>query len=265
MNFIPLIPDSKVAVIRDKEGFFAFIKRDDATDELISRAEETMGYKLPESYKELLRFRNGGSINGDLEECWLTEIYGIAADPDNFNGLEAMYDNWRNEWEYPDMTYHIEKTKSSSGTRVIPMTPDVREHFEAIIKKRRKVQKEMMVDGVSGFLYLDDQGRPLVAYHWQKRFNHAVHRHNQIYKEQLPNITPHVCRHTYCSNMAKSGMNPKTLQYLMGHSDIGVTMNTYTHLGLDDAVMEIHRLQEQERVLGEFEEEEKGTILKMAE
>lgn len=33
----------------------------------------------------------------------------------------------------------------------------------------------------------------------------------------------------------KSGMNPKTLQYLMGHSDISVTMNTYTHLGLEDA------------------------------
>ncbi len=33
---------------------------------------------------------------------------------------------------------------------------------------------------------------------------------------------PHVCRHTFCSNMAKSGMNPKTPQYLMGHSDIGV-------------------------------------------
>ena len=30
-------------------------------------------------------------------------------------------------------------------------------------------------------------------------------------------------------------MNPKTLQYLMGHSDIGVTLNTYTHLGLEDA------------------------------
>ncbi len=46
----------------------------------------------------------------------------------------------------------------------------------------------------------------------------------------LPLITPHIFRHTYCSNMAKSGMNPKTLQYLMGHSDIGVTLNTYTHL-----------------------------------
>lgn len=39
-------------------------------------------------------------------------------------------------------------------------------------------------------------------------------------------------------------MNPKTLQYLMGHSDIGVTMNTYTHLGLDAAKEEMIRLEE---------------------
>lgn len=59
----------------------------------------------------------------------------------------------------------------------------------------------------------------------------------------MPKVTPHVCRHTYCSNMARSGMNPKTLQYLMGHSDIGVTLNTYTHLGLEDAKEEVFRLQ----------------------
>lgn len=76
--------------------------------------------------------------------------------------------------------------------------------------------------------------------------NHAVQRYNDIYRVQMPNITPHVCRHTYCTNMAKSGMNPKTLQYLMGHSDIGVTMNTYTHLGMDDAKDEMIRLQELE-------------------
>lgn len=39
-------------------------------------------------------------------------------------------------------------------------------------------------------------------------------------------------------------MNPKTLQYLMGHSDIGVTMNTYAHLGLEDAQNEMARLEE---------------------
>ena len=60
----------------------------------------------------------------------------------------------------------------------------------------------------------------------------------------MPKITPHICRHTYCSNMAKAGMNPKTLQYLMGHSDIGVTMNTYTHLGLEDAKEEMIRMEE---------------------
>ena len=74
----------------------------------------------------------------------------------------------------------------------------------------------------------------------------------------MPNITPHVCRHTYCSNQARAGMNPKTLQYLMGHSDISVTMNVYTHLGLEDAAAEMARMkvveevrQEQEKVSGE--------------
>ena len=56
--------------------------------------------------------------------------------------------------------------------------------------------------------------------HWEHRFNHMVHRYNEIFREQMPNITPHVCRHTYCSLQAKAGMYPKTLQYLMGHSDI---------------------------------------------
>lgn len=42
--------------------------------------------------------------------------------------------------------------------------------------------------------------------------------------------------------MAKSGMNPKVLQYLMGHSDISVTLNTYTHLKIDDAKEEMEKL-----------------------
>ena len=53
--------------------------------------------------------------------------------------------------------------------------------------------------------------------------------------------------------MARAGMNPKTLQYLMGHSDISVTMNTYTHLGLDDARDEMIRLQELEDARKEVE------------
>ena len=105
------------------------------------------------------------------------------------------------------------------------------------------------VSPIFGFLYLDKAGLQFVAMHWQHRMNHMVKRYNDIYKEQMPNITPHVCRHTYCSNMAKSGMNPKTLQYLMGHSDIGVTLNTYTHLGLQDAKDEMERLKDAQKEL----------------
>ena len=39
---------------------------------------------------------------------------------------------------------------------------------------------------------------------------------DEIYKVQIPNITPHVCRRTYCSNQAKAGMNPKNLTVFDG-------------------------------------------------
>ena len=42
----------------------------------------------------------------------------------------------------------------------------------------------------------------------------------------------------------KSGMNSKTLQYIMGHSDIGITLDTYTHLKIEDAQEEFDRCLE---------------------
>ncbi len=142
------------------------------------------------------------------------------------------------------MEYIIESTKTNAGTRKLPITDDVADMFRAIIEDRPSPKVEKMINGYSGFLFLDEKGMPFVAMHWQHRFNHMVGRYNDIYRVQIPNITPHVCRHTYCSNQAKSGMNPKTLQYLMGHSDISVTMNVYTHVGLDDAEEELRRMEE---------------------
>ena len=152
-----------------------------------------------------------------------------------------------------DMRLVIESTKTNAGTRKLPMSEDVFRCFQAIIEDREAPRYERVVDGYTGFLFTDKEGLPLVAMHWEHRFNHMVKRYNDIYRLQMPNITPHVCRHTYCSNMAKSGMNPKTLQYLMGHSDIGVTLNTYTHLGLEDAVDELKRVEELENARKEME------------
>lgn len=157
---------------------------------------------------------------------------------------------------------YIQSTKTNAGTRRLPIKDDVAECFKRLIADRPKVECEKMVDGYAGFLCIDDEGEPLVAMHWEHRFNHMVGRYNSIFKLQIPNITPHVCRHTYCTNQAKAGMSPKTLQYLMGHSEIGVTLNTYTHLGLEDAAEEMKRMEQLEKARKEMYGEEKEKPIK---
>lgn len=142
------------------------------------------------------------------------------------------------------MRYIIEETKTEAGTRKIPITEDVVDVFRAIIENREPHKVEKVIDGYTGFLFYDENDMPLVAIHWQHRFNHMVDRYNDIYRVQMPNITPHVCRHTYCSNQTKAGMNPKTLKYLMGHFDISVIMNVYTHISFDDAEEELKKMEE---------------------
>ena len=141
-----------------------------------------------------------------------------------------------------DMEYIIEQTKTNAGKRVLPMTQDVYECFQTILKNRKAPKKEPMIGKYVGFLYLDKNGMPMVALHWQKYFDHICEKYNKIYREQIPKITPHVCRHTYCTNMALAGMNPKTLQYLMGHSEIGVTLDVYTHVSFEDARDEVEKM-----------------------
>lgn len=55
---------------------------------------------------------------------------------------------------------------------------------------------------------------------------------NKLIQQHLPDIPFHMhgLRHTYGSNMVASGANFKDLQMLMGHSDIGITLNTYAHV-----------------------------------
>ena len=142
-----------------------------------------------------------------------------------------------------DMKYIVEETKTAAGKRKIPITEDVARMFQAIIEDRQPPKVEKVIDGHTGFLFFDKNEKPLVAMHWQHRFKHMVNKYNDNHQVLMPKITPHICRHTYCSNMAKSGMSPKTLQYLMGHSDIAVTMNVYTHIKFDDALEELRRME----------------------
>lgn len=143
-----------------------------------------------------------------------------------------------------DMKYVITQTKTECGTRDLPMTQGVYECFQRILKKRRRPKVEPMIDKKIGFLFLDKNGKPMVALHWQRYLKQMVEKYNRTHTVQLPPITPHVCRHTYCTNMARLGMNPKSLQYLMGHSEVATTMDVYTHFGYEEAKKEVCKMSE---------------------
>ena len=49
-------------------------------------------------------------------------------------------------------------------------------------------------------------------------------------KAGVTKFTPHAFRDTFATRAIESGMNPKTLQEILGHSDIGMTMNLYAHV-----------------------------------
>ena len=142
-----------------------------------------------------------------------------------------------------DCTYYVEKTKTDSGCRYIPMTDNVVTALKNIIANRQKPTKEWLIDGYSGFLLLDKNGNPKVAMHLEHHMQWALKKFRKLHPDvKLPKITPHVMRHTFCTNMANAGMDLKSLQYLMGHSDAGVTMNVYTHASYDHAEREMQKI-----------------------
>ena len=138
--------------------------------------------------------------------------------------------------------YHVEKTKTESGVRFIPMSEDVYRSLKNIVANRRPLRKELLVDGCTGFLLLDKNGNPKVGLHLEHHMQWTMKKYRRTHDEPLPTITPHVLRHTFCTNMANAGMDLKSLQYLMGHSDAGITLNVYTHTSYAQAEKSMQKI-----------------------
>ena len=217
------------------------VVNDCVTRESITRAQERAFLKFIQEDKCYCKYYDGIFI---LFKTGLrvSEFCGLTLSDIDFKKSRIRVDHQLQRTR--EMEYIIEKPKTESGERFVPMSNEVAACFRRIIQNRLKPRKEPMIEGYTGFLFLDKNGMPMGALHWEHYFKHIRNKYNSIYKIQLPKITPHVCRHTFCSNMAKSGMNPKTLQYIMGHSDISVTLNTYTHIKFEDAKAEFDRVME---------------------
>lgn len=217
------------------------VVNDSVTREAITRAQERAFLKFIQEDNCYRKYYDGIYIlfNTGLR---ISEFCGLTISDIDFQNKRIRVDHQLQRKR--DMEYIIEDTKTKSGERYVPMSQQVVECFRRVIANRKPPKQEPIIDGYTGFLFLDKNGMPMVALHWEHYFKHILNKYNSIYKVQLPKITPYVCRHTFCSNMARSGMSPKTLQYIMGHSDISVTLNTYTHLTFDDAEAEFDRVAE---------------------
>lgn len=125
------------------------------------------------------------------------------------------------------------------------MTESVYDSLKRILAHRPKVKSEPMVDGRIGFIMLDKNGNPKMALHIENEMRWAMKKYKKLHPDKpLPHITPHVFRHTFCTNYANSGMDIKNLQYLMGHSDAGVTLNVYTHASYAHAAEQMAQISQ---------------------
>lgn len=164
----------------------------------------------------------------------VSELYGLTKQDINFDKrcINVNHQLCRTG----DKPYFITSTKSKSGNRVIPMSQIAYDTLNDVIKNRKSPKIEYMVDGYSGFLFLDRAGKPKVAMHLQG-YMRRIHKKYQKQHNIPPfKVTPHVLRHTFCTNMQQAGLDVKTLQYIMGHSNSSVTLDVYTHTDVDSVI-----------------------------
>lgn len=128
-----------------------------------------------------------------------------------------------------DGQQHIAAPKSACGYRTIPMTDIVYRSLCSIIAQRPDTSHRVVIDGHSDFLFIDAKGLPHSPAHLQHIIKRICTKYNSTHTPPLPKITPHTLRHTFCTRLATQGMDIKSLQYLMGHSDASVTLNVYAH------------------------------------
>ena len=157
----------------------------------------------------------------------VSELCALTYDDIDFE-RKRIYVNHQLVGEVPD--FHISPPKTRSGTRYIPMTLPVEESLIRLVKSSKKAKINVSVDGYSGFVIRNQKG----GLCYGRLLENTMRRALGDYRIEHPdepefNVSPHIFRHTFCTNMVNAGMDIKSVQYLMGHAGAGVTLNIYSH------------------------------------
>ena len=138
--------------------------------------------------------------------------------------------------------FYVSPLKTEAGLRDIPITPDIQNCLtgQKMMMLQTGRRSDVEVDGHTNFLFITKNGTTYAPNAVNSFLKSIVDKYNleeekkaareRREAELLPHISAHILRHTACTRMAEQGMDPKVLQYIMGHSDISVTMNVYNHV-----------------------------------
>ncbi|HBF3857464.1 TPA: site-specific integrase [Clostridioides difficile] len=201
----------------------------------------------PEQEEKLLSFMETDNVYSKYRDevillletgLRISELCGLTTHIDMLNRVINIDHQLLRDTE---VGYYISTPKTKNGKRELPLTERAYQALERILKNRGKAQS-LVVDGYSNFLFLNREGLPKVAGNYESMVRGLIKKYNKTHEDKLPNITPHSFRHTYCTNMANKGMNPNTLQYIMGHANITMTLGYYAHGTFQSAKAELERL-----------------------
>ena len=187
-------------------------------------------------YIQFIRQYGSGNYLNDiiiLSETGLriSELYGLTISDIDFVN-RRLYVR-RQLCRTGDCPYFVTSPKSTTGTRTIPLTDNAFNAFKAVLADRQKVKIEMIIDGVSRFLFLDKDEKPKVGSHCQNYMRNMQKKYCNLYGNHMPTVTPHVLRHTFCTKLMQSGLDIKSIQYIMGHSKPDITLGIYAHADFD--------------------------------
>lgn len=140
------------------------------------------------------------------------------------------------EFRYGDQEFRIGEPKSKAGYRTIPMTQTAYDILKAKEKERHTIK--VLDFRYKDFVFINRKGMPTK----NSTYDSAIYK--IVDKAGIPRFSMHTLRHTFATRAIEAGMKPKTLQEILGHANIGVTMNLYVHITEDEKEKEIKKFEQ---------------------
>ncbi len=150
--------------------------------------------------------------------------------------------------KYGRKFFEFHKPKTLKGKRKIPMTLKACRILERqkICKNNIKKRGEKPLEGFEDLVFVTSRNTP-VDYTSALSVMRTISDRMAEGIDGFEPITPHALRHTFATRCIERWMNPKTLQAIMGHSDISITMNLYCHVTDDTLVSEMEKFESWEK------------------